>query len=207
MAPTSSPIAIDLCCGLGGWTAGLLAEGYRVIGFDIARPKTFPAGALFVQQDVTTIDGARWRGLVSLVVASPPCTEFSQVWRYSKTRVPEPARGMVLVRECFRIARESGAPFVLENVQGARPFFEPEFGPPTWKAGSFYFWGAVPVLRPHGRFVKGVWNTNPHINRRGDVIAKRRGIAYVRGSAERARIPLEIARAVAAQAREGALWM
>jgi len=29
------PLAIDLCCGLGGWTEGLLAEGYRVIGYDI----------------------------------------------------------------------------------------------------------------------------------------------------------------------------
>lgn len=31
------PLAIDLYCGLGGWTEGLLAEGYDVIGFDIAR--------------------------------------------------------------------------------------------------------------------------------------------------------------------------
>lgn len=29
------PLAIDLFCGLGGWTEGLLAEGYEVIGFDI----------------------------------------------------------------------------------------------------------------------------------------------------------------------------
>jgi len=28
-------LAIDLFCGLGGWTEGLLAEGYEVIGFDI----------------------------------------------------------------------------------------------------------------------------------------------------------------------------
>jgi hypothetical protein len=41
-----APIAVDLCCGLGGWTAGLLAEGYRVVGFDIVRPRSFPAGAL-----------------------------------------------------------------------------------------------------------------------------------------------------------------
>lgn len=31
----TQPLAIDLYCGLGGWTEGLLAEGYRVIGFDI----------------------------------------------------------------------------------------------------------------------------------------------------------------------------
>ena len=31
------PLAIDLFCGLGGWTDGLVAEGWRVIGFDIER--------------------------------------------------------------------------------------------------------------------------------------------------------------------------
>ena len=33
----SKPLAIDLFCGLGGWTEGLLAEGYHVIGFDVER--------------------------------------------------------------------------------------------------------------------------------------------------------------------------
>lgn len=31
------PLATDLYAGLGGWTEGLLAEGYRVIGFDNVR--------------------------------------------------------------------------------------------------------------------------------------------------------------------------
>ena len=30
-------LAIDLFCGLGGWTEGLLAEGWYVVGFDIER--------------------------------------------------------------------------------------------------------------------------------------------------------------------------
>lgn len=29
------PIAFDLFCGLGGWAEGLLATGWRVIGFDV----------------------------------------------------------------------------------------------------------------------------------------------------------------------------
>ena len=32
-----TPLAIDLFCGLGGWTEGLLAERYWVVGFDIER--------------------------------------------------------------------------------------------------------------------------------------------------------------------------
>lgn len=31
------PLCIDLFCGLGGWSEGFIAEGYRVVGFDITR--------------------------------------------------------------------------------------------------------------------------------------------------------------------------
>ena len=31
------PLCIDLFCGLGGWSDGFLAEGYRCVGFDIER--------------------------------------------------------------------------------------------------------------------------------------------------------------------------
>lgn len=41
---TAQPLCIDLYCGLGGWADGFLAEGYRVIGFDIEAPTTEQAG-------------------------------------------------------------------------------------------------------------------------------------------------------------------
>lgn len=67
-------LAIDLCCGLGGWTEGLLAEGYDVLGFDIERhvygAHRYPAQ--LVIQDVLTLHGAQFRD-ATLIVASPPC--------------------------------------------------------------------------------------------------------------------------------------
>lgn len=38
----ASPLCVDLFCGLGGWSEGFLAEGWRVVGFDIERHR-YPA--------------------------------------------------------------------------------------------------------------------------------------------------------------------
>lgn len=190
------PLAIDLCCGLGGWTVGLLAEGWRVVGIDIVRPRSFPSGAQFVQQDVSTCSGLSFRGRVDLIVASPPCTEFSVCSNFSKHRRPDPEAGMVLVRHCFRIARESQAPFIIENVAGARRWFAPEFGPPTWHVGPYYFWGHALVLRPMGLFQKGGWKRKRNTLKK---TGSRASGPSVRDPAKRAFIPLEIARAVGSQ--------
>lgn len=83
------PLAVDLFCGLGGWTDGLLAEGYDVVGFDIERHDygdglRYP-GQLVIQ-DVRTLHGAQFRR-AALIVASPPCQEYSYMampWRRAK---------------------------------------------------------------------------------------------------------------------------
>ncbi len=148
------PIAIDLFCGLGGWTEALLAEGYDVIGFDIERHEygehRYP-GQLVIQ-DVRTLHGAQFKD-ATLIVASPPCQAYSyraMPWKRAKA-LPPPDN--TLFEACFRLQREaceaagSHVPLIVENVRGAQKWV----GRARWNFGSFYLWGDVPALMPQGR--------------------------------------------------------
>lgn len=192
-----TPLAIDLYCGLGGWTEGLLAEGYRVVGFDCEQhvygEARYPAQ--LVIQDVLTIHGAQFKD-AALIVASPPCQAYSyraMPWKRAKA-LPPPDN--TLFEACFRIQREaSGAaghhiPLVVENVCGAQKWV----GRARWHCGPYYFWGDVPALMPIGgnRFRKGAgsgriwWQNNSRSSSRSD--ARREWSMSV------AMIPIEISR-------------
>ncbi len=156
------PLAIDLFCGLGGWTEGLLAEGYRVVGFDIevhdyGDGKCYPSQ--LVLQDALTIHGKQFKD-AALIVASPPCQEFSYMampWSRAKAIAAQFRSGerdvkklTALFDACFRIQREAieaaghFIPMVVENVRGAQPWV----GRARWNFGSYYLWGDVPALMP-----------------------------------------------------------
>jgi hypothetical protein len=145
------PLAIDLFCGLGGWTDGLLAEGYDVVGFDCEQhvygEHRYPAQ--LVLQDVLTIHGRQFKD-AALIVASPPCQAYSyraMPWKRAKA-LPPPDNS--LFEACFRIQREAQEaagrfiPLVVENVVGAQKWV----GRARWHYGSFYLWGDVPGLMP-----------------------------------------------------------
>ena len=154
------PLCIDLFCGLGGWAEGFLSEGWDLIGFDIERHDYGTGGypGQLVLQDVLTLDGRQFRGKASMIVASPPCQEFSYMampWSRAKqiagalreeVPFPEPYTGSRtiealtrLFRACFRIAKEAGVPLVVENVKGAQPWV----GQAKANYGSFYLWGDI----------------------------------------------------------------
>lgn len=147
----STPLAIDLYCGLGGWSEGLLVEGFDVIGFDIERHRygneKYPAQ--LVLQNVMSLHGSQFMD-ASLIVASPPCQAYSyraMPWKRAKA-LPPPSNE--LFDACFRIQREAceaagrHIPMVVENVKGAQPWV----GRARWHYGSFYLWGDVPALMP-----------------------------------------------------------
>lgn len=139
------PLAIDLCCGKGGWTLGLLAAGFRVIGYDIEdMGYVRHPDAQLVLQDIRTIDGTKLRG-AQLIVASTPCQEFSlHGMKMFHPNPKHPTLGIELFEAAQRIAREAECPIVLENVQAARKFV----GQSSAHVGSFHLWGDVPALLP-----------------------------------------------------------
>lgn len=167
-------LAVDLFCGLGGWTEGLLAEGWKCRGYDIEAheygDEKYPGELILA--DVIALTGADVAD-ADLIVASPPCTEFSYMampWGRAKQiaralrgvdEFPEGYKGSRTIAEltalfdaCFRIQREANAiraargqppvPMVVENVRGAIPWL----GPAAWNYGSYYLWGDVPALMP-----------------------------------------------------------
>ena len=147
-AMRKNPLAIDLFCGLGGWAEGLMAEGFDCIGFDIERHKyqgqTYPAQ--LVLQDVRTLDGRQFRN-ADLIVASPPCQEFSRHDQPWTRALNPPSPDLSLVKAVYRIASESGIPIIMENVRGAQRWI----GTAKARYGSQYLWGDVPPLLPQPR--------------------------------------------------------
>lgn len=155
------PLAIDLYAGLGGWSEGLLAEGFRVVGFDIEQhvygEHRYP-GQLVIQ-DVLTLHGSQFKS-AALIVASPPCQFFSYTampWSRAKALAAkvraDPTlleKELALFRACFRIQKEASeaaghhVPLIVENVRGAQEWV----GRARWSFGSFYLWGDVPALMP-----------------------------------------------------------
>lgn len=163
---TEKPIAIDLCCGLFGWSEGLIAEGYQIMGFDIEdmhanfgleRPPEYQ----LVIQDICTLHGSQFKN-ATLIVASPPCQEYSYMampWKLAKAKAAAIRADTTgeklsalnrLFNECFRIQREASfaagrhIPMVVENVRGAQPWV----GRAAWNYGSFNLWGDIPALMP-----------------------------------------------------------
>jgi site-specific DNA-cytosine methylase len=147
---------LDLCCGLGGASAAFRDAGDYVVTVDI-EPRFRPT----VIADVRAFHP---RGRWDVILASPPCYEFSP-WAMPVTwarggrgrKVPD----LTIVEACRRIAADHPeAVFVMENVRGAVRWI----GKPSAVRGSRYLWGDVGLLSPVRAY--GKWRLPPSPDRK-----------------------------------------
>lgn len=204
----SRPLAVDLCCGAGGWTDGLMAAGFDVIRVDVvARPEY--RGQLIISdvrdvpRTLRLIREAAGERQVRAVVRSPPCTRFSLA-RAGRVADPPTEADLDILQACICIGNELKPDFqVTENVRGAIRWFVPLLGQPTVKHGPYYFWGNVPpFLAEASGLRKGIYGSKSPTTARLGKQTKPKD-AWLS-----ARLPIELTRpmavAMASRIQEGA---
>jgi len=130
---------LDLFCGAGGAAMGYYLAGFEIVGVDIKPQPHYPFE--FYQADALEFvveHGAEF----DAIHASPPCQAYS--WC---TPVPYRARHPDLIAIVRVLLEETGKPFVIENVPGARHLLrEPVmlcgtmFNLPLWRHRYFEIW-------------------------------------------------------------------
>lgn len=154
----SKPKALDLYCGLGGWSDGLATEGFEVLGVEINRQIAQRYKHDVIVADVKTLDGKRFRGF-DLIIGSPPCGAFSNA-RYKSRHVhgksPNPAEGMGLIETFWRIVKEAEPKFyAMENIKALTKYYplKPQWEFMISKGGKRCLWTNIPLpLTPEYRF-------------------------------------------------------
>lgn len=205
-------IVLDLFCGLGGWSRPWKERGHTVITLDLE-----PAFRPTLCMDVHALLPTLWQWAPSwrpdVILASPPCEEFSR-WtmrgvnrtlraRHASGLLPQPS--LDLVRATAR-AIEALRPrwWALENVHGSGQFITPVLGHARGKVGPFYLWGTFPpidVALPELPPGPGVGTDKTYTRRTGERSWKRnpwrpKESFSSSSAALRAEIPRELATAV-----------
>ena len=155
---------IDLYCGLGGCAKGFLEKGHSVTGYDIIDfSEKYPGK--FVKADLLTF---RDFPSADIVVASPPCTDFSKAsfpptWKSVQRYPPDIPKALQLFNRVYEIV-EMVKPkyYIIENVRGAEKYV----GKARMHYGSRYLWGNFPdfiFLMTGDQY--GKWKLPPTKNR------------------------------------------
>ena len=106
--------ALDLYCCAGGATRGLQQAGFHVTGID-HKPQCNYCGDVFILADVLTYLATADLSGFDFIWASPPCQALSEM------KVLHNAKPHLnLIPQTRVLLEQSGKPYVIENVEGAR---------------------------------------------------------------------------------------
>jgi DNA (cytosine-5)-methyltransferase 1 len=113
----SRPRLLDLFCKAGGAAAGYHRAGFTVVGIDRDWQPNYP----FFMRRETLFDDAEhafacWlRENFDALHASPPCQKHSDLAKRNGNADEHPC----YIEQVRRIFRQSGLPYIIENVEGA----------------------------------------------------------------------------------------
>lgn len=112
------PLLVDLFCGAGGATHGYQQAGFYVLGVDI-EPQPNYCGDDFIQGDALEV--AHFARLADVIHASPPCQAYTTL---AKGNNGNTDKYPPLIDRTRHLLKESGKPYVIENVVSA-PLLNP----------------------------------------------------------------------------------
>lgn len=104
------PRLLDLFCCQGGASTGYVAAGFEVVGVDIEPQPLYPY--TFIQADAIDFVTEHGREF-DAIHASPPCQAYSTI-------TPDRSKHPELIEPTRAALVETGLPYVIENVEGAR---------------------------------------------------------------------------------------
>lgn len=177
--------ALDLYCGLGGWSDGLAIEGFEVLGVEIEPHIADLYKHPVIVGDVRDLVGRDFKGY-DLIVGSPPCRDFTRLpdkghtpWKHPK----DPENGLSMVNAFLQIVEEAEPKFwLMENVPGLSNHLDlkPRCKARLSKGMYRLFWGNFPAfLVPKSLSKRNIWDIQGPLRKW-----------------ERARIPLCVSRAL-----------
>lgn len=195
--------ALDLFCGLGGWSDGLAAEGFEVLGVEIEPHIAELYKHPVIVSDICELNPEDFKGY-DLIVGSPPCRNFSKLTFAGRTFWKDPpdpwGKGLELVNEFLvfvRIARPKY--WLMENVPYLVNYYRVEPRTTTYisKTMRRSFWGNYPAFLVPRDYSKGILSSG--INRAtGQPRSSTHNFTYVGKlrSWERSYIPAPVSRAL-----------
>lgn len=113
------PKLLDLFCCAGGAAMGYHEAGFDVVGVDIRHQPRYPF--TFIQADCLALDRA-FLASFAAIHASPPCQAHT-----SMKTMPDARTHADLIPATRKMLQEVGLPYIIENVEGARPHLRQPF--------------------------------------------------------------------------------
>jgi len=170
---------LDLCSGLGGASESMLNHGWEVKRIEnnlllqqVPNTEIMCVKSLHYELKQKLLQGQEITEEITLVWASPPCTDFSLGYhaprsvalRAGEEYYPKEAIELVItIKEIIDMIQPRY--WIVENVRGAIKYLEPILGKPTMKIDSIVLWGQFPsfAMEPGYKHVKddSLWSDNP----------------------------------------------